>query len=206
MVKSYNILENLLVLCLFVCIAQSRLSHQLLTFCKDDVDIEKCATTHLDTSISIYDIFDTMTTNVSRLEEMCENTSFYPCIGACVLEFRASIYSHLDNVCTMLRWIDWEEECWTEQWAVEARRCYRWIYPNHRTANAHHGLYPVPYRVYDRAVIARDCFPTASDTLADKCSYYQTWIFQQLLPQYFELHGYPEGFDHIQDTIGFPGL
>ncbi|GFR58787.1 hypothetical protein ElyMa_001777100 [Elysia marginata] len=199
---------SLLLLTLVVCSGQAFMedSHDLLVFCRDHMNIENCARTNADTSLSLYDIFDTMTTNVSSLEEMCQNQTVSSCIGPCILEFRATIFGYLQQVCAYLTWIRWEEECWTDQWALEARQCYRWIYPRHRTENPYHGLYPVPYRVYDRAVIARDCFPTASDTVADKCSFYQTWIFQKLLPQYFELHGYPEGFDHIPDQIGFPGI
>ncbi|KAK3709168.1 hypothetical protein RRG08_030847 [Elysia crispata] len=208
MARQYHPLSSLLVLFVLVCLVQSKLSHQLLTFCKDEVDIESCATAHLDTGRSLYDIFDAMTTNVSSLEDMCENQTLtlYPCIGPCVLEFRASIYGHLENVCSFLRWIRWEEECWTEQWALEARHCYRWLYPHHRTEDPAHGLYPVPYRVYDRASIAQECFPSASATGSDKCPYYQTWVFEMLLPHYFELHGYPDGFNHIPDSIGFPGI
>ncbi|KAK3709169.1 hypothetical protein RRG08_030848 [Elysia crispata] len=204
------VLVGLLLLYSFVCIGDAYMesSHDLLTFCRDYVDIENCAKTHSDPTFSLYDIYDTMTTNVSQLEQMCEkqNPHLANCIGLCFLEFRSSIYSHLQNVCTYVTWISWEEECWTEQWALEARECYRWLYPYHRTENPAHGLYPVPYRVYDRATIAQDCFPTASKTVPSKCSYYQTWIFQKLLPQYFELHGYPEGFDHIPDNVGFPGI
>ena len=49
----------------------------LLLFCKDRVDIKTCSETHLDTSLSIYDIFDTMTSNVQVLAEMCEVIGFF---------------------------------------------------------------------------------------------------------------------------------
>ncbi|GFR58789.1 hypothetical protein ElyMa_001777200 [Elysia marginata] len=187
--------------------ASTDVSNDLLK-CRDEVGIETCATTHLDTSLSLYDIFDMMTTNVSRVEAMCKGLRrrLSPCIRPCFAEFSASKYGYLENVCSFVRWIRWQEECWTEQWAVEARQCYRWLYPHFRTDYPYLGLYPEPYRVYDRASIARDCFPTASRSVADKCSYYQSWVFQKILPNYYDLHGYPEEFDHVPDSFGFPGM
>lgn len=175
--------------------------------CRDEVDIENCATSLLDTSISINDVFNLITTNITRVEEMCQGTNkrLYPCIEPCYIEFSSSKYGHLANVCGFLRWIRWEEECWTPQWAMEASDCYRRIYPHFSTDFPHLGLYPIPYRPYDRASIALECFPTAR-AADNKCSYYQTWIFQKILPHYYELHGYPEDFDHIPDSLGFPGL
>ena len=44
----------------------------LLTFCRDSVDIEGCARTHLETSLTLFELFDIMTRDVARLERMCE--------------------------------------------------------------------------------------------------------------------------------------
>ncbi|RUS76554.1 hypothetical protein EGW08_015686 [Elysia chlorotica] len=210
MARPCTALVHLLLFCCFVrfgeCLTES--SHDLLLYCRDEIGIGSCAANHGDPSVSLYDTFVNMANNLSRLEDMCENQflNLSSCIAPCLAEFRASKYSHLQAVCTLLRWIEWEEECWTEQWVIEARDCHRWLYPPDRTENPEHGFYPTPYRTYDRATIARDCFPTASDSMPPKCRYYQTWVFLKLLPQYYELHGYPEGFDHVSDYIGFPGL
>ncbi|KAK3709165.1 hypothetical protein RRG08_030845 [Elysia crispata] len=203
MARPHPTLLNLLLIILPICLDLSFAESNDLLSCRDD--IENCATTHLDTNLSLYDIFELMKTNISRLEQMCEiqRRTFHPCIERCILEFLASKYSYLENVCSFKRWIVLQKECWTQQWLVEARECYRWLYPHFSTEYPRHGLYPIPYRVYDRASIARECFPT-SRAADDKCSYYQTWIFQKLLPHYYEMYGYPEEFEHIPDSIGFP--
>ncbi|GFO31524.1 hypothetical protein PoB_005802900 [Plakobranchus ocellatus] len=119
-------------LCEGLCFMES--SRDLLTFCRDYVDIESCAHNNFDTNITLFDIFDLMITNVSMIEDVCQNNimGLLSCIGPCILEFRTSTFSHLYSVCIYERWIEWEESCWTEQWGVEARQCYRWLYPHHR--------------------------------------------------------------------------